>query len=157
MYNESQSDANVWVPPTKRDLADVELIRKKVSFYNWTQERVDKYYQDGFSTLFLEINDLVKMTFGGDGNLSSNQSPWVHEYPKEFYEFVESVAHPDPLTKHWDGLLRNQVERIYLVQAIIMKVLDEHVFSTLMFGADADHEDVLKCEDASLLTLDGKS
>jgi hypothetical protein len=130
--------------------------------------RVDLHFDplpelDNTATLEWEFGILLWKTYeaslqyfgGGDGNFPSQTSPWLHQFPPEFYSYVEAVAHPDPYAGQWEDLLVNEAERVFLVTAIIMKALHTHVLSTLTFGADAEHEKVVNLEDSSLVEIDG--
>lgn len=81
---------------------------------------------------------------------------WAHEYPGEFYDYVQTVSHPDPHTQQWEHLLRSPDERIMLVSGIIWKVLHGSVLSSLLFGAGFSHENVLSAHDQEHEDIEGK-
>jgi hypothetical protein len=91
----------------------------------------------------------------GDVDFYRGSSPWVTEFSDEFYRYVEAVAQQDPRAGHWDRLLRFANERVFLLSAIFIKILDEEVFSSLLFGSRADHQKSLDAADISLIDLDG--
>jgi hypothetical protein len=109
-----------------------------------------------FGILLWQVYEASLQHFGGgNGNLPRQPSPWLHQFPPEFYSYVEAVAHPDPCAGQWDDLLMNEAERVFLVMAITMRALHAHVLSTLTFGAEPEHEKIVKLEDSSLVDIDG--
>lgn len=147
--------AEKWVPKNPKDVEKINIKRLDVDFTPIDEER-DNFFQDNFSDLYVDIFTLAKEVFAGDGHLPNNQSAWEHEYPQEFYAYVQAIARPDPHTGHWEDLLAHETERISLIQGIIMKVFDVKIFSSQLFGASDDHEKALTAHDIDLLSVDGE-
>lgn len=55
----------------------------------------------------------------------------------------------------WDKLLRSRPYRCALLAGVMMKVLDKHVFSDLLFGAGPEHAEILRMEDSSMVNVEG--
>lgn len=145
-----------WKPKTARDLETITIRARSFDFHERFDGSAEESLQYYHSKLFLRTETLIGEVLGGDGKLTGKQSPWVHQYPDEFYEHVKAIARPDPKAKHWEGLLRNEDERTLLITAIIIRVLDAEIFSSLMFGASDKHEKALHAHDIDLLKCDGK-
>ncbi|KAH7156494.1 hypothetical protein EDB81DRAFT_392837 [Dactylonectria macrodidyma] len=135
--------------PKRRYLQFDQVLR----FDQSLQDHRDEFYELHYSKLFSEVHDLVTRIFCQITNPKS--SPWLQEYPQQFIKYVELLARPDPHAARWDRLLRNETERSFLLQATIMKIIDARVFSSLLFGADAEHLNVLHATDASLVNSEG--
>lgn len=119
-------------------------------------EETDKVLEFHYTKILRNIYFLAMDVFAGEGDLTGKQSPWVHQYPNEFYEHVKAIARPDPHGRHWEGLLRDKYERVFLVVGIVMRVLDTSIFSSLMFGASDKHQKALEAHDIDLIEYDGK-
>ncbi|RSL55770.1 hypothetical protein CEP54_009190 [Fusarium duplospermum] len=81
--------------------------------------------------------------------------PWLREYPDAFLKYVQLVAHPDARAGKWTRLLSDKGERACLLTAMIFKILDNKVFTRLLFGAGPDHEALLNSFDAALINAEG--
>ncbi|KAF7548146.1 hypothetical protein G7Z17_g7240 [Cylindrodendrum hubeiense] len=127
--------------------------RRSLQFDQSLHDHPDEFYELHYSRLFVEVHALVARAFCQSTNPKS--SPWLQEYPAQFIKYVELLARPDPHAGKWDRLLRDETERSFLLQATIMKIIDAKVFSSLLFGADPEHQSILQSTDASLVNAEG--
>ncbi|UPK99563.1 hypothetical protein LCI18_010498 [Fusarium solani-melongenae] len=120
------------------------------------QDMPDEFYETNFNTLLRNVYSLVQRVFcPRDNTQAPKVSPWLRENPDEFLHHIELVAHPDLRAGRWGRLLTDQAERTCLLTAIIFKVLDTNVFSSLLFGAGPEHEELLKSFDTELINAEG--
>lgn len=139
-----------------KELTHCNPTRRKLEFDNVHKDHPDEFYELHFSEIVVEIYALVKRAFcPGTQSTAPRKSPWLREYPDSFNKYVELLAHPDAHTGKWNRLLRDETERCFLLQAIIMKVLDTKVLSSLLFGADPEHKETLQSADATYLAAEG--
>ncbi|KAL4730789.1 hypothetical protein ACLX1H_002828 [Fusarium chlamydosporum] len=130
--------------------------RRGLDFKDLDQDFPDEYYEILFNDLYTEIFSLVHSAFLPGGKPAVTQtSPWLREYPEEFLRYVELVAHPNTRAGQWDLLLRDGNERVNLLTAIIFRVLDRKVFSSLLFGAGGMHDETLEKSDTALIIAEG--
>ena len=99
-----------------------------------------------YEGLFEAVTTLVKPVFEkylGDG------ITWTRRFPNEFCRYLQLIARNDPNATGKDGecFLDHPDERCYIVVAMIMRVLEEHVLSSLLFGSDSSHLAHLGCLD----------
>lgn len=148
-----------WANKTIKDLNSMTLEQPDLVFPKGVLQKKGEFYEYHFNELFIGVQVLAGEVFGGGEHrhFYRTRSPWVHEYPEEFYEYVQSVAHPDPNAKQWEHLLRTQKERMMLVNGIVWKALHANVLSSLMFGASNDHEQTLSAHDHNLMNVEGES
>lgn len=140
-------------------LKAVDLIRPSLDWSVIRESNVgndEAFFSHHFRELVNDISAMAGHAFRADKPLG-DQDPWVNEFPAEFYEFVNTVAHPDPRAGDWENLLRVEYERTAFVGAVILKAIDEHVLSKMMFGADDNHEQALRLGDDALLRNDGEN
>ena len=132
------------------------LTRRPLEFRTLHAEQGDEFYELHFNKLVTEIYGLANRTFTPDHQSKlPKKSPWRQEYSPSFYKYVEALANPDPHAGDWDRLLRDGEERGFLLQAMILKILDTHVLSSLLFGADPEHMKHLKSSDVSFAHAEG--
>lgn len=150
-----------WTETNVDDVRNISLdysyIQRKPG--HWKAESGPKagdFHERRYTSLFTRVYDLALAGFSGDGNLNGERSPWTVHYSEEFYEYVKVVARPDPNTRHWDALLRNEAERVFLVTGIMMRALDAKVLSSLMFGAGSKHKAALITQDIDLVHAEGE-
>lgn len=130
--------------------------RRGLDFKDLDQDFPDEYYEILFNDLYTEIFALVHSAFLPGGKpVVAQTSPWLREYPEEFLRYVELVAHPNTRAGQWDLLLRDGNERVNLLTAIIFRVLDRKVFSSLLFGAGGMHDETLEKSDTALIIAEG--
>ncbi|KAF7546725.1 hypothetical protein G7046_g9219 [Stylonectria norvegica] len=130
--------------------------RRSLQFSLLRQEHPDEFYELHYSNIYVEVYTLVEKTFSPkNSHKGPARSLWLREYPEQFKKYVELLARPDPFSGKWDRLLRDENERSFLLQAIIMKTLDTQVFSSLLFGADPEHMKILQAADASFVNAEG--
>ncbi|KAI5467540.1 hypothetical protein BGZ63DRAFT_430975 [Mariannaea sp. PMI_226] len=134
--------------------------RRSFLFEQIVQDYSGEFFEGHFSDLFVEIQTLASRAFSPGGNDDGKTdvatfSPWLQNHRDEFLKYVQLIAQPDPLTKQWATLLRSNTERPSLIVAVIMRILDTHVFSSLLFGADPEHWSILQLTDVSLVDAEG--
>ncbi|RGP80319.1 hypothetical protein FLONG3_1468 [Fusarium longipes] len=130
--------------------------RRDLDFKELDRDIPDEEYEIFFNNLHVEVWGLARMAFlPGGYSVGTRRSPWLREYPEEFLRYVELVAHPDARTNHWERLLCDKDERVCLLMAIIFRILDKKVFSTLLFGAGPIHGETLKNSDTELIYAEG--
>ncbi|KAK7431233.1 hypothetical protein QQZ08_002274 [Neonectria magnoliae] len=127
--------------------------RRSLAFDQALPDHPDEFFELHYSNLVVEIRFLVERAFCPSG--SPRSSPWLEAYPEQFLKFVELLARPDPHAGKWERLLRDGTERSCLLQAIIMMIIDAKVFSSLLFGADHEHQNILQSTDSSLVNAEG--
>ncbi|KAF4447437.1 hypothetical protein F53441_9048 [Fusarium austroafricanum] len=133
-------------------------IRRRLDFPLVDHNYPDEWYELEFAKLFVEIWNTVHLAFSPeDSHHAPTMSPWLRSYSKEFIKYVELVAHPDARSGKWEKLLRDRDERSNLLEAVIFKILDTHIFSQLLFGADPKHAETLQNADTALIATDGFS
>ncbi|RGP66364.1 hypothetical protein FSPOR_6742 [Fusarium sporotrichioides] len=130
--------------------------RRGLDFKQLNQDFADEQYEVFLSRLSVEVHVLAQKAFlpGGSAR-ATRMSPWLKEYPEEFLKYVELVARPDARSGQWERLLRNGDERINLIAAIIFRILDKSVFSSLLFGAGPKHSETLRNIDTAFINAEG--
>lgn len=126
-------------------------IRRSLRFDLVGQRHVDEFFEKHFCALVVETHALVSMVFcpNNEDKGKITSSPWKQEYPRQFDQYAELLARPDPSRGDWEMLLSNREERKHLLQAIITKILETEAFSSLLFGAGPEHRKVLETVNAS--------
>ncbi|CAM1504738.1 Fc.00g023290.m01.CDS01 [Cosmosporella sp. VM-42] len=139
-----------------KELKQCGSRRRPLAFDKLHLDQPDEFYELHFSKVFVEIYTLVEANFCPPRQSEWTKiSPWLRQYPESFNKYIELLAHPDPYSGKWDRLLRVAKERSFLLQAMIMKVLDTQVLSNLLFGADPEHTKILQSDDASYVNAEG--
>jgi hypothetical protein len=146
------------------DLSGFEPTRMRFAQQHPTEyERDDGWFDKMFLDLFLNLYKFALSHFdyrqplpGKNGNW--RDSPWLlgGGFSQQFLYYAGLVAKPDTLNGGWDGLLRNQHARTFLVVGVIAKTLELGVFSELLFGADETQRALFERQDEATLELEGK-
>ena len=146
-----------WAQKTTKDLEEITLKEPIVCFPAGTVKQPESWHEYHWRGLFIAIQELVLHTFGSGErqHFCPARSTWAPQYSGDFYDHVKAVAHPDPINQQWEHLLRNQGERLMLVNGIIWKALHTNVLSSLMFGAGEDHSKILNTQDKDLADVEG--
>lgn len=146
-----------WAQKTTKDLKEITIRKPVVCFPSGTVEQPEPWHEYHWRGLFIGIQELVQHTFGSSDRqyFRHARSAWIPEYSGDFYEHVKAVAHPDPINQQWEHLLRNQEERLMLVNGIIWKALHTNVLSSLIFGAGEDHSKILCTQEKDLTDIEG--
>lgn len=131
--------------------------RRQLPFEQLFLEHPDEFYELHYSQVRIEIDQLVKKAFCTADGYGTGKSPWVRGYSEQFCKHVDMLARPDILSGHWDRLLRDQEQRSYLLQAIIMRILHSQILSSLLFGADPQYIKLLRSGDTALIDAEGRS
>lgn len=131
---------------------------RSLNFGSLHEDKPDEFYELHYSKIYVEIYELVDKIFSGSRIRPQGfkTSLWNGQYPSRAISLVEMLAWPDDSNHHWDMLLRDRRERSFLIQAVIMKFLDLQVFSSLLFGASVQQDNVLRAEDSGLIQTEGK-
>lgn len=139
-----------------KELRSFQPNRRSLDFKVLDTDFADEFYEMIFNNLFVEIFAVAHSAFHpGDIPKPPRTSLWLREYPEEFLKYVELVAYPDARAGAWGRLLSDGNERVNLIMAIIYRVLDEKVFSSLLFGASSGHDEALKKIDTALINVEG--
>lgn len=113
-------------------------------------KELEKFY----SGLCVNLYRYAADAFGGS-HLADKDSAWHRAQYSLFYDLVEQVACDDPCADHWAGLVCDEAERVFLVQAVIMKYIDLTVLSHLCFGCSKDHARHLEQVDSESVDISG--
>ncbi|KAF9773674.1 hypothetical protein IL306_008476 [Fusarium sp. DS 682] len=139
-----------------KDLRSYEPKRRSLDFSQLHRDLPDEFYEHHFAQLSAEIWAIVSSAFcPKEEHQAPLTSPWLWNFPAEFIRHVELVARLDARAGKWERLLRDGEERKNLLQAIIFKVLDNRVFSSLLFGASPKHLETLQNSDYALINTEG--
>jgi hypothetical protein len=136
-----------------RQLKTTHPSQRKLPFPELQAEISDEDFEEGFSLLYSEINKFLKNGIGKKA-ASSRKSLWTQQNSSEFLSFASMVARPGA-DEGWEKLLRSRPYRCALLSGVMMMVLDRHVFSDLLFGAEPEHAEVLRMEDRSMINIEG--
>lgn len=115
----------------------------------------EEFVAQHLNSIIDDVTKLADYAFGHASDLGPG-SAWLNEFPPEFCDYVSAVAHSDPYAGHWEDLLQQELERIHLASAVILKAIDEHALSKHLFGADERHKQVLERQDDLQLRYDGE-
>lgn len=84
------------------------------------------------------------------------EAPSVIENDYTFEVYVEQVARPEShFAKPWDRLMKYP-ERTHVLAAVVFKMLHDHVFSELLFGASDEEAKDLATQDTKFLRENSK-
>ena len=83
--------------------------------------------------------------------------PWAASLAPEFVRYAEQVAEPDPATGGWDPLLKDTLQRKWLLVGILVRILEMKVFSQNLWGAGTEEGQMLHELDRAFFTHEGKS
>ncbi|KAF4343081.1 hypothetical protein FBEOM_2970 [Fusarium beomiforme] len=137
-------------------LRSYEPKRRSLNFSQLHRDLPDEFYEYHFARISAEIWAIVSSAFcPKEEHQAPLMSPWLWNYSAEFIQHVEFVARLDARAGKWERLLRDGEERKNLFQAIIFKVLDNWVFSSLLFGASSKHLGALQVSDSALINTEG--
>ena len=105
--------------------------------------------------LYLRVADFSERYFGY-GDIENERHPWVRVgFSKQFLNYVDMVARQDNYNGGWDRLLTDRRRRQFLVQGVIARILQRHVWDQLLFGADEQQKAMLDSMDIGILSGDG--
>lgn len=145
-------------PRSLRDLRGYRPTQLDFTLQHPEQDRKDEWFEHLLADLFHRVSDFCRETFGqGPKELlaSYSASPWAARFSPQFVSFASQIARQDNHVGGWDHCLKDRDERTYLVMGIIAKILDENVFSELLFGVDEDSKRLLKTMDEQMLQEEG--
>jgi hypothetical protein len=150
--------------PDLNDLDDILINRAELDHLWSTDDGLlgDDFFAIHAQNLVAKITLLVSSHFAqGPIPIPATVSPWgmktgaVEDTALE--EYAKRIARPDVLAdRPWDDLVRAEDPRLLLLLGIIMRMLDDHVFSRMLFGATAEEEQELQILDRTQLEDDGK-
>ena len=142
---------------TMKVLWKIHPTRFPMDFERLQKELPEEFYEKLYQDLFAQANKVARDMFGLDDLPSFELLKAARKLSPELLKHIGEIARADPLTGSWNGLFACRDSRTYLCQAILMRVLYTHVFSSLLFGATRDQELVLENHDKRLIEIDGKS
>jgi hypothetical protein len=120
------------------------------------EDRSNGWYRNEFRKLFSRIETFACEHFGvHDVSKNDNLEPWTLNFSPEFLRYVEVVADEDPYSGGWDPLLKNTIQRQWLVVAILSRIIVVKVFSTDLWGADEEEKDLILGIERAFLGGDG--
>ena len=141
------------------ELSDYISVRTEFLEPHPSEDYTDQFYVNQFRELESGIQRwALDMTDGynWDETLIPDRVWTTVNFSPEFINYVEAVACDDPLFEHdWETLLRNNVQRRLLLQAMMWKILEVQVFSKALFGASARQDRMFDSADEALISLDG--
>jgi len=144
------------VQPTV-DLAQLAPQPLRISYKaHPLEDQTDAWYTEMFRRLFRQTSRFVYHYFDVH-ELSAGEffEPWAANMTPEFVAWAEQVAEPDPNMGTWDDLLRESVQRKWLVMAILMKILRVKVFDADLFGANQEQGELLHGLSRALVGREG--
>jgi hypothetical protein len=146
---------------TQHVLEEFETLRPQPLQFNFQphplQDRSDEWFIDQFRRLFQRIQIFAHGYFGLHDIDGESHQPWAAGMTLEFIRHVEDVAVDDPMAGSWDNLLQNTVQREWLIVAVVMRVLEIHVFGAYLWGANPEEKDFLFGLERALFTREGHS
>ncbi|ROT35028.1 hypothetical protein SODALDRAFT_76710 [Sodiomyces alkalinus F11] len=125
----------------------------------------DSFVREQYSKLLLYAYRAIHRHFAEEVNFAITEerwasvSPWAMRHVIEndytLEEYVESVARPHPVGQSpWDTLLASRRERRHVLVAVVLRMLHEHAFDELLFGASRDQAKILRNQDRDLVSAD---
>ncbi|KAL2755753.1 hypothetical protein ACRALDRAFT_1076757 [Sodiomyces alcalophilus JCM 7366] len=126
----------------------------------------DSFVREQYSKLLLYAYRAIHRHFAEEVNFALREerwtsvSPWAMRHVIEndytFEKYVEMVARPHTIGySPWDTLLASRRERRHVLVAVVLRMLHEHVFSELLFGASPDQAKILRKQDRDFVSEDG--
>jgi hypothetical protein len=120
------------------------------------KDHTDKWYVEMFQLLARRLDKFSAEYFTvHDLNKGEFYQPWTLDFKPEFLNYVEQVAEPDPMRGGWNALLRDTGNRKSLISAILMRILQNNVFSENLFGADKREEDSMASFERAFFDREG--
>lgn len=170
---EDAEEMNLLHEALVRPLPDFEILdnfkpTRAVSDGLWNtpiRHLTDDFFGKNAEKLLLDINRLTMNHFyvgKDDPEILSSVSPWamgtVIKGDTSLERYVEKIARPDMTwVTPWDKIFLRKEVRHSLVAGLIMRILEDHVFSRLLFGADDSAAKLLGEQDRDFLDQDGRT
>ncbi|KAL3305108.1 hypothetical protein RB213_003894 [Colletotrichum asianum] len=135
------------------DLRGFESGRLDLLWITPSQKLDDQFFTEHYASVASNIKHLVKNLFRC-GDLPPDGSVWAatRKYHGEKFHLeriVGMVARPDPMDPTpWEDLMTSKAKRFCVMRAVIMLVLEEQVFSELLFGATKKQSEQLHAQDS---------
>jgi hypothetical protein len=131
----------------KIDLAKLAPQPLRISYKpHPLEDRSDAWYTEMLRRLFRQTDKFATHYFGvHDLDAGEFFEPWAAGMTDEFITWAEQVAESDPNlgTGSWDDLLRDTVQRKWLVMGILMKIVRVKIFDVDLFGAGKEQAELL--------------
>jgi hypothetical protein len=131
----------------KIDLAKLAPQPLRISYKpHPLEDRSDAWYTEMFRRLFRQTDKFATRYFGvHDLDAGEFFEPWAAGMTGEFITWAEQVAESDPNlgTGSWDDLLRDTMQRKWLVMGILMKIVRVKIFEVDLFGAGKEQAELL--------------
>ena len=152
--------SNIVQVQMKVDLATLAPQPLRISYKpHPLEDRSDGWYTEMFRRLFRQ-SDRFSEHFFGVHNLKVGVffEPWAAGMSDEFITWAEQVAEPDAYNiESWDELLRDTLQRKWLVMGILMKIIKVKIFDADMFGANKEQRELMHGISRALLGREGKT
>ncbi|KAH6665273.1 hypothetical protein F5X68DRAFT_265739 [Plectosphaerella plurivora] len=150
--------------PNLDDLNNILINRAELDHLWNTDDGLlgDDFFAIHAENLVAKITLLVTSHFAqGPVAIPASVSPWGMKTgdaeDTALEQYAKRIARPDMVCERpWDHLLQNEDARLLLLMGIIMRMLDDHVFSRMLFGATPEQEQELQELDRTQLADDGK-
>lgn len=160
-------DAHALRPALVPDLSELDdvVIHREELHKSWeTDDGVmgDDFFASHAEKLVGKISLLVATHFKqGPVRFPDDACPWGlkdgGEEDTALEQYAKRIARPDMLYgRPWDSLLTSEDSRFLLLLGIIMRMLDDHVFSRMLFGASPEQERELQDMDQDQVDDGGK-
>ncbi len=161
---------SIWVPlskptsPTKQfkptslhDLRDYKPTRLSFTLKHPSKDWSDEWYETLIGALFCRVNEFAVREFGRRFSIPETYqwSPWTEPFSPQFIRIASRILRKDDHVGGWDVTLTNHRERACLVNAVIARVIDDHVFSKLVFGDSKENNKLWDALDEGNLDEEG--
>jgi len=142
---------------TLRDLDGYKPTRLAFRLEHPRTDWGDQWFEGLTRSLFLRVADFARSRFGLTLRVpwGYQQSPWSEAFSAQFIKLVSDISRKDDLVGGWDVCLLDSSERAYMVMGVIAKVLDENVFSELVFGDTPENKQLWQMLDNSYIGEEG--
>jgi hypothetical protein len=93
-----------------------------------------------------------------------NGKTWLLDLNEQFVQYANIVAHEDPFfgprfdgrPDGWEHILRDRMNRKWLVVGILAQIIEKKIFVELLFGATPEQAKQLEKQDRDNITKDGR-
>lgn len=122
------------------------------------EDRSDEWFVGEFRKLFRMMEGFFEEYYSIH-NLDEGEvlQPWAVNHTPEFLNYTLEVAEQDPEQGGWDMLLRDTKQRKWLLQRILMRILEVKVFATNLWGATKEEKELMFGIEKALFTQEGTS
>lgn len=142
-------------PLSLSSLRRVQPTRLAFTFPHLESEMNDAWFEFLFKTLRDLVHDFSAIHFRSKISNVKSWNLWGNLSP-QFLHYAKDTTRKDDCDGGWDRLLSDPLQRSYVVMGIVAKILDEHVFSNLLFGGEKHHQDALSQWDRIMMQEEGE-